>query len=43
MLIVKLSGIFILYIHDEIIIEAPIAEIETATQILKESMIEAGQ
>ena len=30
-------------IHDEIIIEAPIAETSTAAQILRESMIAAGQ
>jgi DNA polymerase I-like protein with 3'-5' exonuclease and polymerase domains len=29
--------------NDEIIIEAPVAEIETAAQILKESMIDAGK
>jgi len=30
-------------IHDEIIIEAPVEEVETADQILKQSMIEAGE
>jgi DNA polymerase I-like protein with 3'-5' exonuclease and polymerase domains len=38
------SGIKIIgCIHDEIILEAPIAETETAAQILRNSMIEAGQ
>ena len=30
-------------IHGEVIIEAPIAEMETATRILRDSMIDAGQ
>jgi len=30
-------------IHDEIILEAPVAEVGTATQILKQSMIDAGR
>jgi DNA polymerase I-like protein with 3'-5' exonuclease and polymerase domains len=30
-------------IHDEIIIEAPVAETETAAGILKDSMIDAGE
>jgi DNA polymerase I-like protein with 3'-5' exonuclease and polymerase domains len=30
-------------IHEEIIIEAPIKESETAAQIIRDSMIEAGQ
>ena len=29
-------------LHDEILIEAPIEEIDAASQILKESMIDAG-
>jgi DNA polymerase I-like protein with 3'-5' exonuclease and polymerase domains len=30
-------------IHDEIILEAPITDCETAAQILKDSMIDAGE
>jgi len=38
------SGIKIIgCIHDEIIIEAPVAETEIAAQILRESMIDAGK
>jgi DNA polymerase I-like protein with 3'-5' exonuclease and polymerase domains len=38
------SGIRIIgYIHDEIITEAPLAETETAAQILRDSMIDAGK
>jgi DNA polymerase I len=29
-------------IHDEIIVEAPVAETDTAAHILRESMIDAG-
>jgi DNA polymerase I len=42
----RLSGIeikVVAFIHDEIILEAPINEVEKAQEILRDSMLEAGQ
>lgn len=38
-----IKGRIIGCIHDEIIVESPIAETELAAQILQESMVDAGK